>query len=161
MNSSLEELLNRWGDRLYRTALAILTNPQDAEDAVQEVFVKLLVRPRNFDSQEHERAWLLRVTVNQCRSHLRWRRRHPSIPIEECLLAATGSMPSVLTSELLSLPPKYRTVLHLYYYEGYSTQEIGRITGKKTSSVRSTLTRGRQMLRQRLDEHGETMEVSL
>ena len=161
MNSSLEELLDRWGDRLYRTALAILANPQDAEDTVQEVFLKLLVRPRTFDSQEHERAWLLKVTVNQCRSHLRWRGRHPSVPIDECLLAATGSMPSVLTSELLSLPPKYRTVLHLYYYEGYSTEEIGRIVGKKASSVRSILTRGRQMLRQRLDAYGESMEVSL
>ena len=129
-------------------ALAILGHPQEAEDAVQDTFVRYLERaPQNL---EYPAAWLLRVLVNGCKSRLRlaWRRGDP-LPDT---LSAPGPEEYQELEELFSLPPEDRAVIHLYYYEGYSTEEIARILGCRPGTVRSRLSRARDKLRKLLAE---------
>ena len=134
--------------RLYRAGLAILGRPQEAEDAVQDAFVAYLEKaPAN---PENPSAWLMRVLVNGCRSRLRRRGREP-LPLEDWLPAPEPGEREEL-EELFSLPPEDRAVIHLYYYEGYSTDEIARITGSRPGTVRSRLARARQRLKKLLEE---------
>lgn len=142
----LEALIDTHTDTLYRTALAILGNPAEAEDAVQDTFLRYLeTRPQLRDS-EHEKAWLLRVIINACRSRLRAAKRHP---LTELLASypAHGPEESAVVEAVLALPPRERTAVHLFYYEGYSTQEIAALTGQRPGTVRSHLSRARVRLR--------------
>ena len=132
--------------RLYRAALAILGDPQEAEDAVQDAFVTYLEKaPEDLECPE---AWLTRVLVNGCKSRLRlaWRRVGP---LPEGLPAPREEEREVL-EELFALSPADRAVLHLFYYEGYSTQEIARLTGQRPGTVRSRLSRARSRLKELL-----------
>lgn len=146
-----EAFLTRHETAIYRTALAVTGNESDAKDVVQEVFLRAYTKAPEFESPEHETAWLTRVTVNLCRSVLRspWRKRTQSL---------TDSYPAarpeqrVLLEYILRLPAKYRIAIHLFYYDGYSVKEIAELTGQKESSVRSILTRARQRLKAILTE---------
>ena len=128
-----EELVTHNETRLYRAALAILGDPQEAEDAVQDAFVRYLEKaPADLESSS---AWLMRVLVNGCKSRLRlaWRR--------------VGPLP-----EMLPTPgPEERQAIHLHYYEGYSTDEIAQILGCRPGTVRSRLSRARDRLRKLLE----------
>ena len=141
----LETLLFRYEDTLYRAALAILGDAHEAEDAVQDTFLRCLEKAPDFESPAHEKAWLLRVTVNGCKSRLRspWRRR--TAPLLDTYPAA-GLEEQSLMETIGKLPAKDRTVLHLYYYEGYQTAEIAQMTGWREGTVRSRLTRARAKL---------------
>lgn len=142
----MEQLVTRYENRLYRTALAILGNREDAEDVIQEVFIKVFQKAPLFASEEHEKAWLIRVTVNQCRSILRSPWRQIRTALLDSYPAASPEQRNVMEA-VLELPWKYRIVIHLFYYEGYSVREISGLTGQKESTVRSQLTRAREMLR--------------
>ncbi len=137
--------------QLFRPALAITGNMSDAEDIVQEAFLRAYEKAPEFESEEHEKAWLIRVTVNLCKSRLRspWRKR-----IVRLLDSYPASEPEQheLLEQIITLPPKYRTVIHLFYYEGYSIKDISALTGQKESTVRSHLTRARQKLKSVLKE---------
>ena len=135
-------------DRLYRTALAITRSKTDAEDAVQDTFVKLLQKQPKFNSPEHETAWLIRVTVNLCKNTLR--KQKPSQLLED--YPAQDPVSHELMETVMSLPPKYRLVIHLYYYEGYATKEIAAMTKQKEGTVREQLTRARRLLKKYLLE---------
>ena len=142
-----EALVTGHAPGLYRTALAILGDPQEAEDAVQDAFVTFLEKaPENL---EQPGAWLTRVLVNACKSRLRlaWRRVGP---LPDTLPAARAEEREEL-EELFSLSPADRAVLHLYYYQGYSTQEIARLTGQRPGTVRSRLARARSRLKRLLE----------
>lgn len=142
-----EALVTDNENRLYRAALAILGDPQEAEDAVQDAFLVFLEKaPADL---EHPGAWLMRVLVNGCRSRLRlaWRRVGP---LPDTLLAPAPEERAEL-EELFSLPPADRAVIHLFYYEGCSTQEIAHMTGQRPGTVRSRLTRARQRLKKLLE----------
>ena len=142
-----ESLVTENENRLYRAALAILGHPQEAEDAVQDAFVRYLERaPENL---EHPSAWLMRVLVNGCKSRLRlaWRRVGP-LPDT---LPAPGPEEQEELEELFSLPPEDRAVIHLHYYEGYSTAEIGKMLGCQPGTVRSRLFRARERLKKLMD----------
>ncbi|NLA95345.1 MAG: sigma-70 family RNA polymerase sigma factor [Clostridiaceae bacterium] len=149
-----EALVTRHENRLYRTALAITGNKSDAEDLVQEAFIRAYEKAPGFQSEEHEKAWLIRVTVNLCYSLLRspWRRR--IIPLLDSYPAAEPRQDELL-EEIMRLPARYRTVLHLFYYEGNSVRDISRLTGQRESTVRSQLTRARQKLKVYLQEEEE------
>jgi len=142
----VEEIMHRHKDKVYRTAIAIMGNVPDAEDIFQDVFIKLFEKQPHFESLEHEAAWLSRVTVNQCRSSLRsfWRKNtqtlletHPAPPGQQYDLVESIS----------SLPAKYKTAIHLFYYEGYSINEIAEITKQKASTVGNQLARARRILK--------------
>ena len=143
-----EALVSQTENRLYRAALSLLGDPQEAEDAVQDAFVRYLERAP--EELENPGAWLMRVLVNNCKSRLRlaWRRVGP---LPDTLPAPAVEEREVL-EELFALPPADRAVLHLYYYEGYTTDEIARITGQRPGTVRTRLSRAREKLRQLLTE---------
>ena len=143
-----ETLVTQNENRLYRAALAILGDYQEAEDAVQDAFVRFLERrPENL---ENPSAWLTRVLVNGCKSRLRlaWRRVGP-LPDT---LATPGPEEREELEELFSLPPEDRAVIHLHYYEGWSTDEIAQMLGQRPGSVRSRLSRAREKLRKLLEQ---------
>ena len=142
----MEEIVKRNEDKLFRTAVAVMGGKADAEDAVQDVFIKLLEKQPHFESPEHETAWLIRVTVNLCRSRLRTHWWKKTVPLLDVYPAQTDEQQSIMET-VIALPSKYRAVIHLFYYEGYSTKEIAEITGQKESTVREQLTRARRMLK--------------
>ena len=146
---SFEELLRRQENRVYRTALAILGNVQDAEDQTQETFLRYLEKHPAFESPEHEKAWLLTVTRNGCISRLRSKQRQ-NLPLEVDI-PTPGPEELEELEELFALPPEDREVLHLFYYEGYSTREIAKITGAREGTVRSRLSRARGKLKALLE----------
>ena len=146
-----EALITRHENRLYRTALTVMGNVSDAEDMVQEALLRAYEKAPEFISEEHEKAWLIRVTVNLCNSRLRspWRKRRE--PLLDSYPAPKPEQRELL-GHVLSLPPKYRAVIHLFYYEGYPVKDIAELTGQKESTVRSLLTRARQKLKSDLKE---------
>lgn len=148
-SNRLEDVIPAYENTLYRAALAILGDPQEAEDVVQEAFLRLWEKDPEFESPAHQRSWLLKVTVNGCKSRLRapWRRR--TAPLLESYPAADPEEQAVL-EVIQSLPPKDRAALHLYYYEGYQTAEIAAMTGWREGTVRSRLARARDKLRELL-----------
>lgn len=149
---AFEALVRRQENRVYRTALAILGNIQDAEDQTQETFLRYLEKRPIFQSEAHERAWLLTVTRNGCISRLRSKQRQ-HLPLE-IDIPTPGPEEKTELEELFSLPPEDRELLHLYYYEGYSTREIATITGAREGTVRSRLSRARGKLKTLLEVEG-------
>lgn len=145
----LEHAILNHEHTLYRTALAILADVGEAQDAVQDTFVTYMEKAPVFESAAHEKAWLIRVTVNGCKSILRspWRRR---VPLLDTYPARTEEEGSVMEL-VLSLPPKDRATVHLFYYEGYQTGEIAAMTGEREGTVRSRLSRARGKLRAMLE----------
>lgn len=147
------KLVQSYIDTVFRIALNYTKNPTDAEDIVQNVFLKLLQEKKEFASDEHIRNWLIRVTVNEGKKHIRspWRSH---VPYEEYV--ASLSFPSPEHRELfdavMALPAKYRLPIYLHYYEGYSTGEIGQILHIPQATVRTHLSRGRELLRHQLQE---------
>ncbi len=146
-----ETFVTKHETRLYRTALSIMGNAADAEDVVQEAFIRAYEKAPDFETSAYETAWLMKVTVNLCKSHLRspWRKR--TIPLLDTF-PATEPEQRELLEHILALPPRYRAVIHLFYYEGYSVKEISNLTGHKEGSVRSLLTRARHKLKAFLKE---------
>ena len=138
-------------NRLYRAALAILGEPQEAEDAVQDAFVKYLERaPKDV---ENPAAWLMRVLVNGCKSRLRLQWRQVT-QLPDGLSAPSPEEREEL-EELWQLPTEERAAIHLFYYEGYSTREIAAMTGVAEGTVRSRLSRARERLRKLLGDAGK------
>ena len=139
------EAIERYGPTVYRTAYAYVRSKHDADDIFQEVFLRYHRSAPLFESDQHEKAWLLKVTLNCAKSFFRspWRQR--MIPLEDTYVY-TNTKESEIADALIQLPAKYRTVVHLHYYEGYTTEEIAEITGTKPATVRTQLTRARQKL---------------
>lgn len=167
----LQLKIDQYGDMLFKLSYIRLQNVEDAEDVVQEVFYQYIKNRASFQSPEHEKAWLLKVTMNACRKVWRsaWYRhrsdwqhdddaREENWP-EEIRGASGSSQPGPeeaafqkekrrqLLNAVLDLPAKYRDVIHLFYYEELSVKEIAKVTGRAESTVTSQLTRGREMLR--------------
>ena len=144
-----EALVTDHEQALYRAALAILGDPQEAEDAVQDAFLRCWEKAPEFESGAHAKAWLLRVTVNGCKSRLRapWRRR--TAPLLDTY-PADGPEERETLEAVQALPAADRAVVHLYYYEGYKTAEIAAMTGQREGTVRSRLSRARARLRELL-----------
>lgn len=141
-----EAAYDAYGPMVYRLAMLYLGRHADAEDVTQEAFLKLLYKAPPFADAGHERRWLLRVTANLCRDQLRgfWRKR---------AVALEGDYPIRdpetfgVAEAIVALPEKYKAVLHLHYYEGYSVAEIGEILKLSQSAVKMRLSRGRELLK--------------
>ncbi|MDO5147836.1 MAG: sigma-70 family RNA polymerase sigma factor [Oscillospiraceae bacterium] len=150
--AEFEKILRKYGDSIYRIALVHTQNEMDAQDVVQEVFLKFARNASQFQSDEHIKAWLIRVAINMCTDLKRsaWNRKTTELN-DECLPAeefTTGE--SELYQAVMSLPVKYKDVIHLFYYEGYSIKEISRITEQKENAVKTQLSRGRVLLKELL-----------
>lgn len=138
----------RYLDMVYRIALNCLRVPADAEDAVQNVMLRLWRTDTDFQSEEHLRRWLVKVTANECKRIAMhpWRRRRASL--EECPEPVFEDRERrELYRAVMGLPGKYRVPLYLYYYEGYAVNEVGELLGLKPSTVQTRLARGREKLK--------------
>ncbi len=148
---NVEEVIEYYSPMVYRLAFARTGTTQDAEDVYQEVFYRYLKNKATFVSEEHRKAWLLRVTVNCSNTLLSssWRKRRTELSEE---LPFEDKRRQSLYEELQHLPRKYRDVIHLFYYEELSVEEIGKVLRRKPSTVRTQLTRAREMLRKIMKE---------
>ena len=145
-------LARQYAPAVYRLAYIRTGSRADAEDVMQEVFLRLIQAKPVFSSQAHAKAWLLRVASNCVIDLFRlpWRKREGPLE-EEAPVSETPEAGSV-TEAVLSLPARYRVPVHLYYYEGYSVAEIAAITEKSEGTVKSRLFRARKLLRDKLSE---------
>ena len=146
-----EYLAETHADAILRLSYTYLKNTYDAQDICQSVFVKLLTEPREFDSPDHERAYILRMAANACKDLLKspWRKR--TCGLEACAqLAAPETEDGSVLAAVERLPAHYRAAIYLYYYEGYQAAEIGDILGVPTATVHTRLARGRAKLRELL-----------
>ena len=141
-------------DRLFAAAFQVCGNAADAEDAAQEALLRYHTSEKQFESEQHIRAWLLRVAINCAKNISRSFFRRNTVPLEaymETLEFDSGESREIFR-EVMALPEKYRLVIHFYYYEDYSVAEIGEILGLTQSNVKVRLSRGRQLLRKNLQE---------
>src|SRR5574344_1569667 len=141
------ELYERNSDSVYRICLSYMKNVTDAEDIVQETFVKVFTSNVELENERHERGWLILTASNLCKDNLKhWRRKNSRLEdFDDSIEEQNYGIDNTL-AEIMKIPNKYKTVLFLYYYEGYSTGEISKIIKKKDATVRSTLSRGREIL---------------
>ena len=148
-------LAREYAPAVYRLAYARTGSRADAEDVMQEVFLRLIRAGPVFASQDHAKAWLLRVASNCANDLFRlpWRRREE--PLTEDMTAPEAQEPGSVTQAVLSLPARYRIPIHLYYYEGYSVAEVAGLLGKSQGTVKSRLFRARELLRDKLKEEDE------
>ena len=153
-NLEIERVVEEYATMLLRVTFSQLNNRTEAEDAVQEVLLKYIEKAPEFTSSEHEKAWLLRVAINHCRNRLAcaWNRKRTEL--DESIPALDPVENEVLHA-VSALPAKYRTVVHLYYFEGYSTKEIAEILHSRPNTISSRLSRARGMLAQALKEEIE------
>ncbi|WP_459482045.1 sigma-70 family RNA polymerase sigma factor [Clostridium saccharoperbutylacetonicum] len=143
--------LDHYGNMLLRLAYSYMKNIYDAEDVVQEVFVQLLKNIEKLESDEYKKNWLICVARNICKNKLKsaWFKKH--VELTEMPYYDEYKDSNVL-NKVMQLPLKYREIIYLYYYEDYTTVEIAAIIGKKEATVRSLLSRGRNILRSELKE---------
>ncbi len=152
VNNNLDALFELYGDMIYRLALVRTKSVADAEDVVQEVFLRCLKNNPVFQSAEHQKAWLIKVTLNCSKTLLGSAFRRHSAP-EDAMgeLSSEDETPdSTVYDAVLKLPEKYRTAIHLYYYEDYSVKEIATVMRATESTVKSWLHRARGMLKEML-----------
>lgn len=148
----ISRIVTQYSSTLLRIAMTRLSSPADAEDAAQEVFLRLLTAKPHFRDGEHEKAWLIRAVIQRA-VDIRRSRERQNLPLEEAetVAAADEGVPELL-SAIQALPEKYSSVIHLYYYEGYSIQEIAKTLGLPSSTVGTRLSRGRERLKKLLKE---------
>ena len=154
MRMETQALAETYRDRLFAAAFQVCGNAADAEDAAQEALLRYHISEKQFESEQHIRAWLLRVAINCAKNISRSFFRRHTVPLEaymETLEFDSGESREIFR-EVMALPEKYRLVIHLYYYEDYSVAEIGEILGLTESNVKVRLSRGRQLLKKALQE---------
>ncbi len=146
-NAVIEQYFNM----VYKLALSQTKNVHNAEDVVQNVFLKYLQNSHKLMSSEHEKAWLIRVTLNECKSFFASSWFKKTVPLDESLnLSFDTPEKSDVYYSTLKLPPKYRAVIHLFYYEDMSIAQIAKTLGQKESTVKTHLHRGRELLKKTL-----------
>lgn len=151
----ISAIYGRHAHTVYRVCFLFLKNAADAQDAVQNTFLRLMEYGGTFESEEHEKAWLIVTASNLCKDGLRhWWRRTVGIDEAARLPCAAPETDRTLGT-VLSLPQKYKAAVYLRYYEGYSCAEIARLLGKKEATVRSLLFRARGLLKLQLKEDDE------
>jgi RNA polymerase sigma-70 factor (ECF subfamily) len=163
---SFEDVLRLYSDMVYRLAFSRVKSSHDASDITQDVFLKYIRAEKTYNDEEHRKAWLIKTTVNTSKTLVlsSWNRRRSSVEISDDGLGVAHSYEdkslknietkSVILSAVLNLPKKYRTVIHLFYYEDMPLSEISEATGLSLNTVKSQLHRARLMLRDDLAREG-------
>ena len=156
-----EELIDRYGDMVYRLAVSQAMNRTDADDIFQEVFVRLVRHVKDLQDMEHAKAWLIRVTINCTKKHFGQYWNKNVFPIEETeevpkreegFEQAEKKIDNPVMQAVSKLPPKYRGCVHLFYFEELSVKEIAEMTDQTESTVKSQLHRARKMLKEMLGD---------
>ena len=160
MRQPVQELMERYQKNLYAAAFNICKNQMDAEDVVQETFVQYYTTKKEFESEQHIRAWLLRVAINKAKNLTVtfWKKHKCSLEDYMETLTFPDPQSRDLFEEVMKLPDKFRIVIHLFYYEDYSVREIADILNLSESNVKTRLSRGRALLRNSLKEEWENDE---
>lgn len=150
--------IEQYADMVRRICFVHLKNQKDTEDIFQNVFLKYVLYSGTFESSEHEKAWFARVTINACKDLLKNFYRKNTVPMDAVSEEAftSNEEQSAVLEEVLSLPKKYKDVVYLFYYEGYSAAEIADIMKKKENTIYSLLSRARKLLKEKLG--GEEFE---
>lgn len=148
----LNRAIERYSDTVRRLCMIRLKNYADTEDIFQTVFLKYVLTSVDFESEEHEKAWFIRVTVNACKDLLKSFFRSRTVSLDE-IIEQPAEIPSdnrEVMEAVLSLPQKYRDVVYLHYFEDYTAPQIGKILGKNVNTIYTLLTRSKQLLREKL-----------
>ena len=152
-----ERIVRDFSGMVYRVAMNICRNPHNSEDVMQNVFLRLykLAQRNDFATEEHLKAWLIRVTVNESKRMLKSLSKRDYVPLEDVAKEIfTDNIHSrEVYCQVMKLPVKYRVVVYLYYYEGYSVKEISHILSRKEATIRTQLSRSREMLRLEIEEN--------
>lgn len=155
MEQRIEEMIDAYGNILYRTGLMMLGEPQDVQDVLQEVMLRYMQKAPRFRDSEHEKAWLLRVTINLCKDILRFRKRNQYLRIEE-LAVESADTTDAESRELLEaiemLPYKWKIVILLHYIEGYSLKEISGILAISENAVKKRMQRAKKALKEKMKQ---------
>ena len=144
--------MDRYADTVRRLCMIHLKNYADTEDIFQNVFLKYALSSRSFESQDHEKAWFIRVTINACKDLIKSFFRSRTVSLDQ-LMEQPGQLQEdhrEVLEAVLSLPQKNREVVYLHYYEGYTAPQISEILGKNTNTVYTLLTRSKNLLKERL-----------
>ncbi len=155
---SFEQVMEFYMPTVYRIAFSRLANRSDAEDITQDVFLRYFKADLTYNDEEHRKAWLIRCAINCTKSMATsawFRHRAPEEELEHVGAADTlgeFELRDTVMNAVMKLPPKYRTVIHLFYYEDMSVAQISKVTGTKEATVKSQLSRARDMLRPMLEE---------
>lgn len=154
MRLPVDMLVQRYHQNLYAVAYSVCSNREDAEEAAQDTFIQYHISKKEFDSEEHIRAWLIRVTINKAKNAAKSFRRRNRTSLEDQLttLSFESEEASQVFEAVMQLAPKYRIVVHLFYYEDYSVREIAEILKISEANVKTRLSRARAMLRDTLKE---------
>ena len=157
MRLPVQDLMNMYKNNVYAAAFSICKNASDAEDVVQDTFLQYYMTHKNFDNEQHIRAWLLRVAINKAKNIQSsfWHRN--GMPLDDFIETLSFETPKTkeLFEEVMKLPEKYRVVVHLFYYEDYSIKEIAKILRTTESNIKVRLSRGRVKLKDALKEGWE------
>lgn len=158
-DKEITELYKRHVKTVYRVCFVYMKNAADTEDIVQETFYKLIKNGKVFESEKHEKAWLIRVAANLCKNTLNhWWRKRKKLEDYENLQANNDFETDDTFSVVMDLPDKYKTVVYLYYYEGYDSVEISEILNKPKSTIRNYLHEARKLLKEKLNYGGDFNE---
>ena len=152
VNMQAARVLDEYGNSILRLAYSYLHNMSDAEDILQETLIQFLKTGPLLENTSHEKAWLLKVAANLSKNRIEYNRIRQTDELEETLAADCREDLSFVWEAVKALPDKYREVIHLFHYEGYSTAQIGKMLNRKEATVRSDLRRGRQKLKDILKE---------
>ncbi|MDF9825767.1 RNA polymerase sigma factor (sigma-70 family) [Breznakia sp. PF5-3] len=153
-NEQIKRLYLQHVDMVFRICFLFLKNEADAKDGVQDIFVKLIEKDIEFTSDEHEKAWIIRVSINYCKDQLRkvWNKRKSDIPNLEEFFGINNHHDQYLLSCILQLPTKYKDIIYLHYYEGYTIEEISKIQNISSSTLRSRLSKAKYILKERFEK---------
>ena len=153
----ISDLLDKYGDMVLRIAYTYLKNRADAED-IQDVFLRIIDKKPSFNDENHEKSWLIRATINMCKNKVNmfWNKNKCSIDdVQEFAVSDKYNTDTSVFQAVMALGEKYRVVVYMYYYEGYSTPEIANVIGKNETTIRSLLHRARNKLKDMLKEDFE------
>ena len=153
-DSCVSEIISKHADLVFRLCMVYLKNKADAEDAFQDIFIKLFEKNPRFNDEEHIKAWLIKSTTNHCKNMLGSYWNKIRVSIDDVVIPIEDKKDVDLVNYVTKLPFKYKTVIYLYYYEGYNTLEISKLLNIKEATVRTQLKRGREILKKDLRTGG-------
>ena len=142
----IEKAVEEYADMIFRVCIVILKNEADAQDAVQETFLKYIQKAPQFENSQHEKAWLIKVATNYSRNVLKRKNRYSDTDLESVTVNSFSEDASFVLEALVSLPEKYSVVIVLHYIDGYKVNEIAEMIGKTPSAVKMRLQKGRKLL---------------
>ncbi|MBQ7837107.1 MAG: sigma-70 family RNA polymerase sigma factor [Clostridia bacterium] len=148
----IRELVSKYSSLIFRISYCILCNSADAEDAVQETFLRYLTKAPEFTSEEHRKAWLIKVSANVSKNMLMFRLRRETVNLEDVEDIGIDERDYETFELIMSLPAKHKIVMTLYYVEGYKSKEIAEIIGISEEAVRKRLQKGRELLKNEIEK---------